>query len=96
MNDGELRIDGQDGSAYTLEAFIDEYGGSFEDPPCEWLAAPTAPAARARSRSPRRRDRNVEDETSTGLTELTELWKQRSWSEAGPWVTWKRQDISKP
>lgn len=71
----ELRIDRQDGYAYTLEAFIDEYGGSVEDPPSEWLAAPAA-AALARSRSPRRGD--DASETAT----LTELWKQRSWTEA--------------
>lgn len=70
----ELRIDRQDGCAYTLEAFIDEYGGSVEDPPSEWLAAPAA-AALARSRSRRRGD--DASETAT----LTELWKQRSWTE---------------
>ena len=38
----EKRIDPADSGAYTLEEFVEEYGGSLEDPPAEWLGAPDA------------------------------------------------------
>lgn len=35
----ERRIDGADGQAYTLEEFIQEYGGSGSKPPDQWVSA---------------------------------------------------------
>eukprot|EP00811_Abedinium_folium_P011447 NODE_205_length_3401_cov_6.181124.p1 GENE.NODE_205_length_3401_cov_6.181124~~NODE_205_length_3401_cov_6.181124.p1 ORF type:complete len:857 (-),score=190.47 NODE_205_length_3401_cov_6.181124:831-3320(-) len=34
----ERRVDPSDGSAYTLEEFVQEYGGSVEEPPAVWAS----------------------------------------------------------
>eukprot|EP00434_Breviolum_minutum_P021011 symbB.v1.2.018537.t1/scaffold1482.1/size116129/2 len=82
MAKSELRIDDADGAAYTLEDFIEEYGGSAESPPCEWLTARTPSEAstlrnaRSRSRSSRRHGGADGQATS-----LSDIWKKNSWAE---------------
>ncbi|CAE7550762.1 N4bp2l1 [Symbiodinium natans] len=39
----DLRIDPTDGCSYTLQDFVEEYGGTEEDPPREWFEAMRAP-----------------------------------------------------
>merc|ERR1719331_3799337 len=40
----EKRMDAADGKFYELKSFIEEYGGSEDDPPKEWLEAKKKPA----------------------------------------------------
>eukprot|EP01065_Artemidia_motanka_P022272 TRINITY_DN2648_c1_g1_i1.p1 TRINITY_DN2648_c1_g1~~TRINITY_DN2648_c1_g1_i1.p1 ORF type:complete len:443 (+),score=92.34 TRINITY_DN2648_c1_g1_i1:149-1330(+) len=43
----QRRVDDVDGRAYTLEEFIAEYGGTRDQPPPQWQAAPTPPKGSA-------------------------------------------------
>merc|ERR1712139_645337 len=51
----ELRVD-HDGAEYTLADFIQEYGGSREEPPQQWIDAPVAPAVVEPAETERRLD----------------------------------------
>ncbi|CAK8996699.1 unnamed protein product [Durusdinium trenchii] len=72
----ELRVDPTDGAAYSLDDFIEEYGGSSEDPPPEWHMATRATSRSATSRS-RSRSKTREDVPCP----VEQLWEDRSWEE---------------
>ena len=98
----ELRVDPTDGCAYGLEDFVEEYGGTVEDPPAEWFSAhpaPVPPSVRAPSEASRssssRRSRSRTRSRSRSRSRSRRLLRsqlvlQRLW-QAASWPEVKRQ-----
>ncbi|CAE7581766.1 N4bp2l1 [Symbiodinium sp. CCMP2592] len=72
----ELRIDSTDGCSYTLQDFVDEYGGSEEDPPREWFEAARAPRG-IKARRPESRSSGSSSSSSSSSSCSCEKRKRR-------------------
>merc|ERR1712070_868312 len=73
----ETRIDPADGVSYTLEDFVDAYGGSMEAPPQEWLSAkPTAavPVDKQGDSDTREKRLDISDGESYSLQDFVEAY----------------------